>query len=186
MHKYWYKEAVIYSMDIRSFKDSNGDGLGDLRGMIEHFNYFVELGVNCIWILPFYASEGKDFGYDIKGYMEVDPKLGTLDDFRELMELAKKHNIKILLDLVVNHTSIKHPWFMEARQNKDSPYYDYYIWSKERPKNHAEDVIFEQVEDSNWEYDEVAGEYYYHTFYHFQADLNIPNPQVQKEIREII
>lgn len=186
MHKYWYKEAVIYSMDIRSFKDSDGDGLGDLRGMIEHFNYFVELGVNCIWILPFYASEGKDFGYDIKGYMEVDPKLGTLDDFRELMELAKKHNIKILLDLVVNHTSIKHPWFMEARQNKDSPYYDYYIWAKERPKNHAEDVIFEQVEDSNWEYDEVAGEYYYHTFYHFQADLNIPNPQVQKEIREII
>lgn len=186
MNRVWYKESVMYALEVRSFKDGNGDGTGDFKGLLNNFDYLVKLGINCLWLLPFYKSQGRDFGYDVVDYFMVDPKLGTLDDFRQLIKKADENNIRVLVDLIVNHTSCDHPWFLEARKDKNSPYRDYYIWSKEKPADADENVVFKNVETSNWEYDEAAGEYYYHTFYSFQPDLNITNPRVREEILKII
>jgi maltose alpha-D-glucosyltransferase/alpha-amylase len=186
MERHWYKEAVFYTLDVRSFKDGNGDGIGDFQGLLNNFDYIVDLGVNCLWVLPFFNSQGRDFGYDVTDHCSVDPELGTMEDFMRLVKKASDNNIKIIIDLIANHTSDKHPWFLEAQKGKDSPYYDYYIWSKKKPKQDKKDVIFKNVESSNWAHDKTLDEYYYHTFYSFQPDLNLTNPAVQKEIIQII
>ncbi|GAA0545985.1 alpha-amylase family protein [Chitinophaga japonensis] len=183
---YWYKNAIIYSLDVRTFKDSNGDGTGDLTGLMQCLDYLAGLGINCLWILPFYPSPGKDGGYDITDHYDVDEKLGTLQEFILLVDKAKELGIRILVDLVVNHTSDQHPWFREARRDPNSKYRKYYIWAREKPENDSPDPIFKGVQDSNWAYDETAGEWYYHTFYDFQPDLNVSNPAVQEEIRNVV
>lgn len=184
--KYWYKNALIYSVHVESFMDSNGDGIGDFIGLTRSLDYLAGLGVNCIWLLPFFPSPNRDHGYDIADYLNVDPKYGTLGHFVEFLDAAEENGIRVIIDLVLNHTSVDHPWFQEARKDKNSKYRKYYIWLDEKPENSHEDVIFGHHQDGNWEYDREAGQYYYHTFYGHQPDLNITNPDVQKEIRYIL
>ena len=184
--KYWYKNALIYSTHVESFLDSNGDGIGDFLGMTRSLDYLAGLGVTCLWLLPFFPSPHRDHGYDIEDHLNVDPKYGTLGHFVEFLDAAEERGIRVIIDLVLNHTSVDHRWFQEARKNKDSKYRKYYIWLDEKPDNAHEDVIFGHHQDGNWEYDDVAGQYYYHTFYRHQPDLNITNPDVQSEIRYIL
>lgn len=166
--------------------DSNGDGIGDFIGLSRSLHYLAGLGVNCIWLLPFFPSPSRDHGYDIADFLNVDPKFGTLGHFVEFLDAAEESGIRVIIDLVLNHTSADHPWFQEARKNKNSKYHNYYIWLDEKPENPHEDVIFGHHQDGNWEYDKEADRYYYHTFYKHQPDLNITNPDVQKEIRYIL
>lgn len=187
MNKLWYKNAVIYSLDIATFKDANRDGVGDLRGLKHRLNYLAGLGIDCIWLLPFYDSPNKDNGYDIRDYYKIDDRIGDFGEFAELVDIAEEKGIRILVDLVVNHTSDQHPWFQEARKNKNSPYRDYYIWSSTKPKNHNDHVMFGHHQgDTNWHFDKEAGAYYYHTFYPHQPDLNMTNPVVREEIKRIM
>ncbi|WP_134090497.1 alpha-amylase family protein [Olivibacter sp. XZL3] len=184
--QHWFKEAVIYSLDIRSFKDADEDGLGDLKGLISKLDYLHSLGVTCIWMVPFYSSHGQDGGYDVVDYYAVDFRLGTLADFKLLVERAQEKGIRIILDLVVNHTSNQHPWFLNAISDKNNRFHNFYIWKDEKPENDKEDLVFNTVEDSNWECNHQINRYYYHTFYRFQPDLNVANPIVQQEILRII
>ncbi|MDX3914154.1 MULTISPECIES: alpha-amylase family protein [Olivibacter] len=184
--QHWLKEAVIYSLDVRSFKDADHNGLGDIQGLISKLDYLQYLGINCIWLVPFYSSDEKDGGYDVVNYYTVDTRLGTLQDFEVLVKSAAKRNIKIIIDLVVNHTSNRHPWFLEAISDRGSRFHDFYIWKDEKPENDKEDLVFKTVEESNWEYNHQVNRYYYHTFYHFQPDLNVSNPAVQEEILRIL
>jgi maltose alpha-D-glucosyltransferase/alpha-amylase len=186
MAKYWYKNAVIYSAHVENFMDSNGDGIGDFIGLSRSLDYLAGLGVTCIWLLPFFPSPNRDHGYDIADYLNVDPKFGTLGHFVEFLDAAEESGIRVIIDLVLNHTSVDHPWFQEARKNRDSKYRNYYIWLDEKPENAHEDIIFGHHQDGNWEYDQEAGQYFYHTFYKHQPDLNITNPDVQNEIRYIL
>jgi len=183
---HWLKEAVIYALDVRSFRDGNRDGLGDLKGLTAKFDYLVELGITCLWILPFFSSDNQDGGYDIVDYYEIDPRLGTWNDFEKLIKKAKKSGVRIIIDLVVNHTSKHHPWFQQAIRSPSSSLHHYYIWENRKPKNDAEDVVFQTVENSNWAYEPAIKKYYYHTFYTHQPDLNVANPLVQQEIVQII
>ena len=144
------------------------------------------MGVTCLWLLPFFPSPNRDNGYDVEDYYSVDARLGNLGTFAEFLEEADRRNIRVLADLVVNHTSVKHPWFQEARKSEDSPYRDYYIWADEPPEDGETKVVFGEQQEGNWAYDEAAGKYYYHTFYKFQADLNLTNPRVQEEIRRVV
>ncbi len=182
----WYKDAVIYCLDVDRFMDGNGDGIGDFRGLKERLNYIAGLGVTCVWLLPFYPSPGRDNGYDVKDYYSVDPPLGTLGDFVEFTNLARERGLRVIVDLVANHTAREHPWFQAARENPDSPYRDYYVWSKTKPEDAAEGVVFPGVQESIWSYDRKAGEYYLHRFYHHQPDLNITNPGLREEIERIM
>ena len=186
MGTYWYKNAIIYSTHLETFLDSNADGIGDFRGLSRSLDYLAGLGVTCVWLLPFFPSPNRDHGYDISEYLNVDPKYGTLGHFVEFVEAAEDRGIRIIIDLVLNHTSTEHLWFQEARRNKKSKYYNYYIWLDEKPENPHEDIIFGHHQDGNWEYDPVAKQYFYHTFYQHQPDLNITNPDVQEEIRYIL
>lgn len=182
----WLKEGVVYSLDLRSFRDGDRDGLGDINGLISKFDYLTQLGIQCIWLAPFYCSGGQDDGYDVTDYYDIDPQLGTLEDFTLLVEKAKASNVRIVLDLVVNHTSNAHPWYKAAIEDPDSLYHDYYIWRKQKPQNDKEDLVFPIVEESNWEYEPAVDAYFYHTFYKHQPDLNMTNPRVQKEVFSII
>jgi maltose alpha-D-glucosyltransferase/alpha-amylase len=182
----WYKDAVIYSLDVETFQDSNGDGIGDFRGLGERLDYLASLGVTCLWLLPFYPTPDRDNGYDVQDYYGVDPRLGTLGDFVEFMHKARERGIRVLIDLVVNHTSDQHPWFQAARRSKDSPYRDYYIWSDTLPANAHEGMVFPGYQDSVWDWDDAAQAYYFHRFYAFQPDLNISNPLVREEICRIM
>lgn len=182
----WLLYSTVYSLDVRSFQDGDGDGLGDLQGLISRLDYLKELGIDCLWLAPFFSSKELDGGYDVMDYYRIDPALGSMEDFRVLIHEAGKRGQKIVLDLVVNHTSIHHPWFQRAITDPNSIFYEYYIWKKERPRNHRVDVMFPTVEDSNWAYVEEVDAYYYHTFYHHQADLNMTNPLVQQEILRIL
>jgi maltose alpha-D-glucosyltransferase / alpha-amylase len=186
MSKDWYKNAVLYSLDVRTYKDSNGDGIGDLQGVISKLDYLASLGVTCIWLLPFYPSPLYDNGYDVADYYNVAPELGTLGDFVELVKAADQKGIRILVDLVANHTSIEHPWFKSAKSSKDSPYRNYYVWTDEPPEGNEEKIMFEGIEDSIWEYTPETDSYYLHRFFKSQADLNIANPEVKKEILKIM
>lgn len=181
----WYEHAVFYGLDIEYFQDSNGDGRGDIRGLIQRLDYLQDLGITGLWLLPFYPSSNRDNDYDITDYLAVAPPLGTLDDFRELVREAHKRNIRILVDLVVHHTSDKHPWFQAARTDPNSPYRDRYIWTDHPPDHGEPQPSFPGPEQQVWTYDDVAQAYYFHLFYHFQPDLNIKNPQVQEAILEI-
>jgi trehalose synthase len=178
----WWKNAVFYCADIETFYDSNGDGTGDIRGMTDRLEYLTDLGVTCLWLMPFYPTARKDDGYDITDFFGVDPRLGTLGDFVELVRTARSNGIRIIIDFVMNHTSDAHPWFKSARRSTDDPYRDYYVWSATEPKSSPKDVVFPDQADSIWELDPKTNQWYLHHFYKHQPDLNIENPQVQEEI----
>ena len=178
----WWKNAVFYCADVETFYDSNGDGTGDLRGMTERIEYLSDLGVTCLWLMPFYPTARKDDGYDITDFFGVDPKLGTHGDFVELVRTARACGIRVIIDFVMNHTSDKHPWFKSARRSKDDPFRDFYVWSATEPKSSPKDVVFPDQEDSIWELEPKTGEWYLHHFYKHQPDLNVANPKVQEEI----
>lgn len=182
----WYKNAVIYCLDVETYMDGNGDGIGDFIGLTERMDYLTGLGVTCIWLMPFYPTPNKDNGYDVMDYYSVDPRLGSLGDFVEFTRRAEERGIRIIVDLVVNHTSNQHPWFQEAVKNRDSKYWNYYLWSEERPENINEGIIFPGFQETTWTYHEKAEAYYAHRFYDHQADLNITNPEVQEEIQKIM
>ncbi len=182
----WYKDAIIYCLSVESFMDANGDGVGDFKGLMRRLDYLQGFGVTTIWLMPFQPSPGRDGGYDIRDYYGVDPRYGTLGDFVEFTHACKQRGLRVLIDLVVNHTSDKHPWFLDARQNPDSPFRDWYVWSKKKPKDAASGIVFPGVQKSTWTYDEAAKSYYFHRFYDFQPDLNTANPEVQAEILKIM
>lgn len=182
----WYKSAIIYCLDVETYMDANGDGIGDFEGLTERLNYLAGLGITCIWLMPFYPTPNRDNGYDIKDFYNVDPRLGTLGDFVEFARQANERGMRVIIDLVVNHTSIEHPWFQEACKNKNSKYRDFYIWADEKPEDAEKGVIFPGVQDSTWTYSKEAGAYYFHQFYEHQADLNVENPKVWQEIQKIM
>ncbi|WP_420645180.1 maltose alpha-D-glucosyltransferase [Candidatus Leptofilum sp.] len=183
---FWYKTAVFYELYIRAYQDSTGDGHGDFRGAIQHLDHIQSLGVDCIWIMPHYASPLKDDGYDIADYYQVHPDYGTLEDFKAFLDAAHARGLKVVTDLVTNHTSDQHPWFQAARQDKNSPYRDYYVWSDTGTEYSDARIIFLDTEASNWTYDDVAGQYFWHRFYSSQPDLNYDNPQVHEEMFNVI
>jgi maltose alpha-D-glucosyltransferase/alpha-amylase len=182
----WYKDAVFYEVDVKTFQDSNDDGYGDFPGLIRRLPHIASLGATCIWLQPFYPSPLRDDGYDVADFYSVDPRLGSLGDFVDFVRQARERGLRVLIDLVVNHTSDQHPWYQSARSSPSSPYRDYYVWSKTKPANAEEGVIFPGEQHSIWSYDTVAGEYYHHQFYEHQPDLNIANPVVRDEICKII
>ena len=182
----WYKDAVFYEVYVRGFYDSNGDGYGDLRGLTEKLDYFKELGVDCLWLMPFYPSPLKDDGYDIADYYNIHPTLGTIADLEELTRGAHARGIRIIVDLVVNHTSDQHPWFQEARRDPNSPKRNYYVWSDTDQKYKDARVIFRDTEPSNWSWDTVARQYYWHRFFSHQPDLNYDNPEVHREMLNVM
>src|SRR3569832_1101085 len=166
--------------------DANGDGVGDFEGLMRRLDYLAGLGVTCLWLMPFQKSPRRDDGYDVSDYYQVDPCFGTLGDFVDFTHQAEQHGIRVIIDLVVNHTSNQHPWFQEARRDRNSKYRDYYIWSDTKPKDAEEGMVFPGVQMSTWTKDPVAGQYYFHRFYDFQPDLNTRNPLVQEEIRKVM
>ena len=181
----WYKNAVFYEISVRAFKDSDGDGRGDLRGLTAKLDYLQTLGVDCIWIMPIYPSPLRDDGYDIADYHNVDSAYGSLGDFKVLIESAHQRNIRLIMDLVLNHTSDAHPWFQAARSDRNSPYRDYYVWSDSDQIYNDARIIFLDTEKSNWTWDEKAGQYFWHRFYSTQPDLNFDNPKVQEEMLNV-
>lgn len=182
----WYKNAVIYCLDVEKYQDANGDGVGDFEGLMRRLDYLQGLGVTCVWLQPFYPSPNRDNGYDVSDYYGVNEKHGSLGDFVAFMEHAQALGIRVIVDLVVNHTSIDIPWFQQARQDRDSFYRDWYVWSDERPKNHKEGIVFPGEQTSTWDFDRRAGQYYFHRFYKHQADLNTWHPYVRAEIQKIM
>ena len=183
----WYKDAIIYELHVRSFSDSNGDGMGDFKGLTEKLDYLQDLGVSAIWLLPFYPSPWKDDGYDISDYTGIHGAYGNLRDFKRLLREAHKRDLRIITELVINHTSNQHPWFDRARRaSAGSKYRDFYVWSDD-PKRYGDArVIFQDFENSNWSWDAEAGAYYWHRFYSHQPDLNFDNPEVQKAVFKVL
>ncbi len=182
----WYMNAIFYEVHIRAYCDSNSDGKGDIPGLISKLDYIKDLGVDCIWILPVYPSPLKDDGYDIADYNGIHPDYGTIDDFRKLIAEAHKRGLRIIADLVLNHTSDQHPWFQNSRSDPESKYRNYYVWSETDKKYTDARIIFLDTEDSNWTYDEEAGMYYWHRFYSSQPDLNYDNPEVIQELVDVM
>ena len=179
----WYKDAVIYELHVRAFQDSNGDGIGDFPGLISRLDYLQDLGITCLWLLPFFPSPLRDDGYDIADYTSVNPSYGTLDDFKRFLDAAHQRNMQVLIELVVNHTSDQHPWFQRARLAlPGSPERDFYVWSNDNQLYKEVRIIFSDTEKSNWSWDELAGAYYWHRFFFHQPDLNFDNPAVLEEI----
>lgn len=188
MQNKWYKEAVFYQIYPRSFKDGNGDGIGDIGGIISKIDYLASLGIDAIWFSPLYASPNADFGYDISDYKAINPEYGTMEQFDEMVKLLHERNIRVVMDLVINHTSDKHKWFVEARKSKDNPYRDYYYWAdgkgkngKKPPNNWTSFFL-----GSAWQYDQTTNQYYLHLFDKNQPDLNYHNPNVMDEIKSIL
>jgi len=182
----WYKNGVIYCLSVSTFMDSNGDGIGDFKGLQRRLDYLNGLGITAIWLMPFQTSPGRDNGYDISDFYNVDPRYGTIGDFVEFTHGCKQRGIRVIIDLVVNHTSDQHQWFREARRSKDSPYRDWYVWSDRKPANAHTGMVFPGVQKSTWTRDKEAGAWYFHRFYDFQPDLNTSNPHVQAEILKIM
>jgi maltose alpha-D-glucosyltransferase/alpha-amylase len=182
----WYKNAVIYSLEVETFLDANGDGIGDFEGLIRRLEYLQYLGVDAIWLAPFHPSPNRDNGYDVSDFYGVDPRYGSSGDFVELVHQARKHGLRVLMDLVVNHTSDEHPWFKEARAARDSPHRSWYVWSKKRPKHWNQGMVFPGVQPRTWTFDRKTREYYFHRFFEFQPDLNATNPEVRREISRIM
>ncbi|CDZ69396.1 alpha-amylase family protein [Neorhizobium galegae] len=182
----WYKNAVVYCLSVETFMDADGDGIGDFQGLQRRLDYLSGLGVSAIWLMPFQTSPGRDDGYDVSDYYNVDPRYGTLGDFVEFTHGAKQRGIRVLIDLVVNHTSNEHPWFQDARSDPKSPYRDWYVWSDKKPANANEGMVFPGVQKTTWTHDKEAKQYYFHRFYEFQPDLNTSNPHVQAEILKIM
>jgi trehalose synthase len=182
----WWKNAILYCLDVETFYDTTGDGCGDLVGLTQRIDYLAGIGVSCLWLMPFYASPNRDDGYDIVDYYAIDPAMGTFGDFTELIRTARDRGIRVIADFVMNHTSNRHPWFQAARQSRDSPYRSFYVWSDEKPEEKPGDVVFPDKEESNWAWDEQAGQYYLHRFYSHQPDLNVANPQVRDELAQVM
>ena len=182
----WYKNAIFYCLNVETFMDANGDGVGDFEGLMRRLDYLAGLGVTALWLMPFQPSPHRDDGYDTQDYYGVDPRYGTLGDFVELTQRARARGIRVIIDLVINHTSDQHPWFQAARRHPTSKYHDYYYWSKNKPTGAHQGMVFPGVQTSTWTYDREARAYYYHRFYKFQPDLNTENPAVQEEIRKIM
>jgi maltose alpha-D-glucosyltransferase/alpha-amylase len=182
----WYKNAVIYCLSVATYMDANGDGIGDFEGLMRRLDYLQGMGVTALWLMPFQPSPCKDDGYDISDYYGVDPRYGTLGDFVEFTQGCKQRGMRVLIDLVVNHTSNEHPWFKQARSDPKSKYRDWYVWSKKKPKGADSGVVFPGVQKSTWDYDKAARQYYFHRFYDFQPDLNTANAEVQAEILKIM
>ncbi|GIG55028.1 alpha-amylase family protein [Demequina activiva] len=182
----WWRNAIVYSLDVETFQDSNGDGIGDFRGLTSRIDHLARLGVTCLWLMPFYPTPNRDDGYDIADYYAVDPRLGTLGDFVEMMRTARSRGIRVIADLVVNHTSDQHPWFLESASSRDNPKRDWYVWRDEPPQDGPQGVIFPDQEDSLWRHDERTGAHYLHRFYRHQPDLNITNPEVRDEIARVM
>ncbi|RKH16611.1 maltose alpha-D-glucosyltransferase [Corallococcus praedator] len=182
----WYKKALIYELHIRAFHDSNGDGHGDIPGLIEKLPYLQDLGVDCLWLLPHYPSPLRDDGYDIADYYGIHPDYGTLADFQRLVEEAHKRGLRILTELVVNHTSDQHPWFQEARRDPKSPKRNWYVWSDTDEQYKGTRIIFTDTERSNWTWDPVAKQYFWHRFFSHQPDLNYDNPEVQEAMLDVM
>src|SRR5215469_1435704 len=183
----WYKDAVIYELHVRAFFDSNGDGIGDFQGLIQKLDYLQDLGVTCLWLLPFFPSPLKDDGYDISDYLGIHPMYGTMDDFQTFLKAAHDRGLQVLIELVVNHTSDQHPWFQAARQAPPgSPERDFYVWSDTDQKYSDARIIFTDTEKSNWAWDPIAQAYYWHRFFSHQPDLNYDNPRVVEEMLKVM
>jgi maltose alpha-D-glucosyltransferase/alpha-amylase len=183
----WFKDAVIYELHVRAFMDSNNDGIGDFRGLIQRLDYLQDLGVTCLWLLPFFPSPLRDDGYDISNYLDVNPCYGTIDDFKEFLAAAHDRDMQVMVELVINHTSDQHPWFQQARRApKDSPERDFYVWSDTDAKYQGARIIFTDTEKSNWTWDAEAQQYYWHRFFSHQPDLNFDNPAVVEAVIDIM
>ena len=181
----WYQDAVVYCLDVETYHDANGDGIGDFAGLEAKLDHIAGLGATCLWLLPFYPTPNRDNGYDVTDHYAVDPRLGSLGDFVEFVRAAEERGLRLIVDLVVNHTSDQHPWFQEAR-DPDSDKHDWYVWSDERPEDHDEGMIFPGEQETVWTYDRKAKRYYLHRFYAHQPDLNIANPAVRAEIERVM
>lgn len=182
----WYKNAVVYCLSVATYMDANGDGIGDFAGLMRRLDYLQGMGITAIWLMPFQPSPGRDDGYDIADYYNVDPRYGTLGDFVEFSQGCRQRGIRVLIDLVVNHSSNEHPWFREACRDPKSKYRDWYVWSAKKPKNAESGIVFPGVQKSTWTWEKNARAYYFHRFYDFQPDLNTANPEVQAEILKIM
>jgi maltose alpha-D-glucosyltransferase/alpha-amylase len=182
----WYKNAIIYCLDIEKYQDANGDGIGDFEGLVRRLDYLHGLGVTCVWLQPFYPSPNRDNGYDVSDYYGVHPRHGSLGDFVAFMQRAAALGIRVIVDLVVNHTSVDSPWFQEARADPRSFYRDWYVWSDTRPADHKEGIVFPEHQRTTWTLDRRAKKYYFHRFYAHQADLNTWHPYVRAEIQKIM
>ena len=182
----WYRNAIIYCLDVEKYQDANGDGIGDFEGLMRRLDYLAGLGVTCVWLQPFYPSPNRDNGYDVTDYYNVHEKHGSLGDFVNFINHAEALGLRVIVDLVANHTSVDCPWFQDARRSPHSFYRDWYVWSDIRPKNHKEGIVFPGQQTTTWSMDRKARQYYFHRFYNHQADLNTWNPYVRSEIRKIM
>ena len=185
MENRWFKNAIIYCVEVDTFRDGNGDGIGDFIGLREGLSYLAGLGVDCLWLLPFHNSPDRDDGYDVMDYLSVHPHLGDLGDFADFMSEANDRGIRVIIDLVVNHTSDQHPWFQAARRNHPK-YHNYYVWREDEPGDTSDQTAFPGKESGVWEFDKIAKAYYFHRFYSYQPDLNTANPAVREEIKKIM
>jgi len=182
----WYKDAIIYQVHVRAFYDSTGDGNGDFRGLAQRLDYLQDLGINAIWLMPFFPSPLRDDGYDISDYRSVHPTYGTLDDFKAFLDAAHQRNIRVIIEMVLNHTSDQHPWFQESRSSQENPRRDWYVWSDVDTRYKGTRIIFLDTELSNWAWDPVSKQYYWHRFFSHQPDLNYDNPQVREEMWDVM
>lgn len=182
----WYKNAIVYCLDVGKYVDANGDGVGDFAGLTRRLDYLAGLGVTCVWLQPFYPSPNRDNGYDVADYYGVHPQHGSLGEFVEFMNHAHQIGLRVIVDLVVNHTSNTHPWFRAACKDPESPYRDWYVWARKRPAGHARGMVFPGVQKSTWTFDKTAGAWYFHRFYEHQPDLDTMNGAVRREIMRIM
>ncbi len=184
--KNWYKHSIIYELNLKAFRDANGDGKGDFKGLILELDYFVDLGINCIWLLPIYPSPGRDDGYDVSDYYKINQDYGTIKDFKQFVDQAHSKGIKIVTELILNHTSSDHEWFKKAKTDRNSKYFNYYVWSEDPTRYKDARVIFTDSEVSNWTWCVENKLYYWHRFFSHQPDLNFDNPDVREEMKKVI
>jgi len=182
----WFKRAVFYEVLVRSFNDSNADGVGDLRGLTDKLDYLQWLGVDCLWLPPFFTSPLRDGGYDVSQFTEIAGDIGTIDDFRHFVEESHARGLRVIIDFVMNHTSDQHPWFQESRRHPDGPYGDFYVWSDTDDAYSDARIIFVDTETSNWTFDPIRKQYFWHRFFSHQPDLNFENPAVGEAIIEAL
>jgi maltose alpha-D-glucosyltransferase/alpha-amylase len=184
--RHWYKDAIFYEVHVKAYRDSDANGMGDFRGLLSKLDHIVTLGADCIWLLPMYPSPFRDDGYDISDYYGIHPEYGTIDDFRRFLEAAHARRLRVITELVLNHTSDQHPWFQEARRSRDDPRHDWYVWSDSDDRYQGVRIIFTDSERSNWTWDPVAERFYWHRFFSHQPDLNYDNPEVREEIWNVM
>ncbi|MGY1695917.1 alpha-amylase family protein [Geodermatophilus sp. SYSU D00814] len=182
----WWKTAVVYCLDVETYMDWNGDGVGDFEGLAQRIDHLADLGVTCLWLMPFYPTAERDDGYDITDFYGVDPRLGSHGDLVEVIRTANDRGMRVIADLVVNHTSIRHPWFEQGRQARDAPFHDFYVWRDDEPPDTSDQVVFPDQEESTWTFNEPTGEWYLHRFYKEQPDLDVTNPRVRDEVAKIM